>query len=368
MYLAMSRILYIDLLLIKKGVSSGYQEYVFNLLNYFYNHRDEIVYDKIVIWCKESEKGAFDSFKDRFDVRGFPFSSYMKRIYLQTVLPLTEGVRKGDLIFSPGNTSGLLKRGKELLTVHDLLYKRKKWLPKQLMRLHREFYIPRSLHKADTIVAISHFTKDDIVRYYPFAKNKIQVIYNSMNFDKFGHQSSPSTGSKYFLAICSNAYHKNFSTVLRGFECYCTKGGNNNLIFVGRISNTGAAYETYNSLPSEIRNRIQTVENIPNEELGQLYRGASAYISASLFEGLGMPVVEAMYFNIPVILSDIPPHREVSMNRGLYFKPNDAEELSERMLTLNKDNCTFADDVKEMFSEENTSGKYVQVINSLATN
>ena len=363
----MSRNLHIELLLIKKGISSGYQEYVFNLLNYFYNHRDEINYDNIIIWCKTSEQEAFDSFKDRFEVRGFSFSSYFKRLYLQTMLPIMEKVGKDDLVFYPGNTSGLFKRGKELLTVHDLLFKRKEWLPRRLMRLHREIYMPRSLRKADAIVAISNFTKDDIEKYYPFVKGRIQVIYNSMNFSKFGNQIKPSSDAGYFLAICSNAHHKNLCTVLKGFELYCKKGGDKNLVFVGRINNSGAAIEAYNSFSSEVRNRIKSFINIPNEKLGQLYSNASAYVSASLFEGLGMPVVEAMSFNIPVILSDIPPHKEVSLNRGTYFKSTDAEELSEKMMSLKPDKCDYTKDIKTMFSEENTSGKYVHLINQLRT-
>lgn len=363
--MAMSRNLYIELLLIKKGVSSGYQEYVFNLLNYFYNHREEIRYDNIIIWCKDSEKEAFDSFRDCFEVRGFSFSSFYKRLYLQTILPIKEKVGGNDLVFYPGNTSGLLKRGKELLTVHDLLFKRKNWLPKRLMRIHREIFIPRSLRKADAVVAISNFTKDDIEKYYPFAKGKIHVVYNSMNFRKFGQQIKSQNCVGYFLAICSNAFHKNLSTILKGFECYCKKGGDKNLVFVGKIKNSGPAFDIYNSFPSEIRERIKTVVNIPNEELGQLYINASAYVSASLFEGLGMPVVEAMSFNLPVILSDIPPHREVSMNRGVYFNATDYEELSEKMIKLATVGCNCADKIKTVFSEENTSARYVELINRM---
>ena len=68
--------LIIELLIIRNGVSSGYQEYVFNLLNYFYQNREQILFKTIEIWCKDSEKAAFDSYKDKFVVKGFSFSSY----------------------------------------------------------------------------------------------------------------------------------------------------------------------------------------------------------------------------------------------------------------------------------------------------
>lgn len=361
----MGKRLFIELLLVKKGVSSGYQEYIFNLLNYFHTHRNEILFEKVIIWCKESEKEAFDAYKDVFLIKGFEYSSYFKRLYLQTVLPIKEGLTKEDLLFYSGNTTGLIKRCKILLTVHDLLYKRKKWLPNRSMRIHREFYIPLSLRKADLVVAISKFTKNDILNYYPFAAGKIEVVYNSMDFNKFKHKEKPNENGQYFLAICSNAYHKNLQTVLKAFDKYCQKGGKNNFVFVGRISNSGLAYETYNSLTKDTRERIKIVSNISNEELGELYENAAAYVSASLFEGLGMPVVEAMSFNIPVILSDIPPHREVSFNKGLYFDAEDANGLAVFMEDLPSKKCDYANEIKMQFSEMNTSAKYVELINRL---
>ena len=361
----MGKRLFIELLLVKKGVSSGYQEYIFNLLNYFRNHRSKILFEQIIVWCKESEKEAFNAYKDVFLIKGFEYSSYFKRLYLQTVLPITEGLTKDDLLFYSGNTTGLIKRSKILLAVHDLLYKRKMWLPNRAMRIHREFYIPVSLRKADIVVAISNFTRDDILHYYPFAKEKVEVVYNSMDFNKFNHQDKPNENGQYFLSICSNAFHKNLQTVFKAFDKYCQNGGENVFVFVGRINNSGVAFETYNSLPEETRNRIKIVSNVSNSELGQLYENAVAYVSASLFEGLGMPIVEAMSYNIPVILSDIPPHREVSLNKGFYFDAEDVNGLAAFMDYLPSEKCDYANEIRTLFSEENTSARYVNIINSL---
>ena len=354
----------IDLLLVKNGRSSGYQEYVFNLLNYFHQNRDEIFFKTIEIWCKDTEKAAFDSYKDKFVVKGFSFSSYLKRFWLQTILPISERLDKSDLLFSPGNTSGLIKRCNELLTIHDLLYKRENWLPNKMMRRQRNFFIPKSIKKADTIIAISEFTKSDVEHYYPFATGKIEVIYNSMNFNKFLPVTDFQTERNYFLAICSNAHHKNLKTVLRAFEIYCKNGGGLNLVFVGKISSSGEVSAIYNNLPDEIKERIILRSNISNSELGGVYQNASCYLSASLFEGLGMPVVEAMSFDLPVILSDIPPHREVSLNQGDYFSPENENQLAEKMLNMDLHKKRYSDRIKDIFSENNTAAKYIKIINN----
>ena len=357
--------LVLELLVIRNGVSSGYQEYVFNLLNYFYDHRDEISYKQIIIWCNAKESEAFSSYKEKFEIKGFKVGSYWRRFWLQSFLPIKEKLTKNDLLFSPGNTSGLIKRSLEVLTIHDLLFKRKDWLPIRAMRWHRNIMIPISIKKADKIIAISNFTKDDILHYYPKGKGKIEVVYNSMNFAKFDHERIANTNGNYFLAICSNAYHKNLKTILKAFGTYCNNGGTMNLFFVGRIGSSGHAYEAYNILPENVKERIITKAGIPNAELGALYENASCYVSASLFEGLGMPVVEAMYYNLPVLLSDIPPHREVSMNLGTYFHPLDSDELAHKMLTIDTQKMSYKDEVVKAFSEKETSAKYIEHFNSL---
>lgn len=354
----------IDLLIIKRNQSSGYQEYIFNLLSYFYNHREDICYKKIVLWCKNTEIDAFRDYSDKFEIKSFKYSSYLKRFYLQTFLPISEKLQRDDLLFSPGNTSGLFKRCYEILTVHDLLFKRKELLPRRAMRWQRQLMIPISIKKADKIIAISNFTKNDIELYYPNAKEKIEVVYNSMNFKKFNHQPTGHPPKMYFLAICSNAYHKNFRTILKAFNIYCQNGGNLNLIFIGKIYESGPAYDEYMSLPENVKRRITAKSNISNAELGELYENATCYISASLFEGLGMPVVEAMSFGLPVILSNIPPHREISQNRGEYFEPTNAIQLAAKMEGVNNIRKDYRNTIMEVFSEKNTSANYIRIINT----
>lgn len=355
----------IELLGLEKGKAYGFHEYVFNLINYFYVHRVDIRYSSIVIWCKESEKELFSQFQDKFEIKGFNYSSYVKKHLLQTYLPIKYKLSSEDLLFSPGNISGIVKSCTEILTIHDLLFKRRDWLPSRFMRWQRELLIPISIRKADKIVAISEFTKNDIEQYYPTSRGKIEVIYNSFNFKKYDGNESSKIGAPYFLAISTNADYKNQKTILAAYMEYCSKGGKKKLVIVGKLTEGTEAYKVYHVLTENVKMNIVWMSGISNAELGNLYRDASCFISASKFEGLGMPVVEAMSFGLPVLLSDIPPHREVSMNKGEYFEPTDVDGLAEKMLSMSFEKHSYRDEIREKFSEENTSGKYVELINRL---
>lgn len=359
--------LLVDLLGLEKGKAYGFHEYVFNLLNYFYGHRDEIRYERIIIWCKESEEGLFRQFDDKFEIKGFKYSTYLKKHWLQIILPISEKLTKEDLLFSPGNISGILKRCTELLTIHDLLFKRKDWIPNKFMRLQREVLLPISIRKADSIVAISEFTKDDIIHYYPKAEGKIEVIYNSFNFKKYDVNESLKKGNPYFLAVSTNADYKNQKTILKAYQKYCEEGGKKKLVFVGKLIEGTESFKEYNDLSQKVKMNVVWISGISNAELGLLYRDASCFISASKFEGLGMPVVEAMSFGIPILLSDIPPHREVSLNKGEFFDSTDVNELAEKMLSMNFKKRGYGDEIRNKFSEDNTSARYVELINRLYT-
>ena len=358
--------LVIELLSIEKGKAYGYQEYVFNLLNYFYTHRDNIKYKEIIILCKRDSTILFDGYSDKFTIKSYSYSSYLKLFWLLTFTPFMLGLGKNDLLFSPGNYSGWIKRCPELLVIHDLLYKRKQWIPSKLMRFQREIFVPHSIKKADGIIAISNFTKDDVEYYYPQSKGKIEVIYNSFNFQKYEESDlSEKPNFPYFLTIANSANYKNLKTILEAFSQYCKKGGDKNFVFVGTIKEGTDAYAAYENLSKDVQHRVFTRCKISNAELGCLYRNASCYISASKFEGLGMPVVEAMSFGLPVLLSNIPPHKEVSLNKGEYFEPEDIDGLSNKMLCCEFGDTDYAHDIHKLFSEENTSAKYVDLFNTM---
>ncbi|WP_075317118.1 glycosyltransferase family 4 protein [Bacteroides togonis] len=361
------RRLIIDVLAFEYGKSFGYQEYIFNLLDYIYGHRNNIYYENIFIVCLEHQEKYFLKYEDKFLIKSYKCSSIWKRFLIQSYVPFDLRVTKQDLILYTANYTSLFKKASYILVIHDLLFKRKKLFPYTLMRLQRQFYLPISVNLANKIIAISKFTADDIVYFYRNSRVKIDVIYNYFNFKKYPELHNI-LKENCFISVCSAAYHKNTITVLKAFDKYNLKGGEYKLVLVGALKQKSESYLYYNQMSDMVKERIIIYDKIDNNLLALLYAQSKAYISASLFEGLGMPIVEAMYFNLPVILSDYPVFREVSLNKGIYFNPLDVDDLVDKMFLIQHNQAfssNYRNEILVMYSENNTSQKYIDLFNEI---
>lgn len=361
----MKRRLFIELLSIESGKSYGFQEFSFNLLDYLSKHIEDFLVDEVHLIIKNEEIELFETYSSRFNIVGYSYKNILQRYYIQNMLPIWMKMSKNDVILTPDNYSGLFKKCHSVITIHDLLFKRVEWLPKPLMRYQRELYIPVSIKHADKIIAISSFTAQDIEYYYPkISKGKVSVIRNYFNFNKY--ESKPiNTIGNYILAVSSNEYHKNLVTLIKAYAEYCEMGGPLDFYLVGKLSDDSVAGKEYSLLTESIKKRIHFNVNITNDQLGKLYQNAAFYVSASLFEGLGMPIVEAMYFNLPVLISDDMVFREVSLGMGEYFNPLDSHELAYKMIKLDFSKRDYSEKIIEAYSEKHTSAKYIDVINSV---
>lgn len=358
--------LVIDCLGFVSGRAFGFQEMLFNLLDYLHRKRNELHYSDIIIACKSSECNAFSRYTDDFKVSGIQSAeSYLGSLWMRDRLANVFGLKKTDTILYPGNFSGLKKQCKQVLIIHDLLYKHQDLLPSRLMRLQRNFYVPYSIKAADFVVCISQFTADEVRHYYPYAADKTKVIYNYMNLGKYNSKPADNY-SDYFLAVSSNAYHKDLGTLFRAFDIYVNKGGNNTLCLIGGVSEQSEAGKALSMLPIETRLRILMKRGISNEELGLLYQQASAFISCSRYEGFGMPIAEAMFFNLPIILTDIEVHHEISQDNACFFPVQDSEALANLMLTTVFARQTYSSLSEQRYGEENTSKRYLDLLNQLA--
>lgn len=357
--------LVIDALLYEKHKAFGFQEYLFNLLDYFYENRDKIKFDKIIVICNQTQLNDLNKYRDRFQLIGFEIPNLIVRFYVQTFFIFKLKLKNSDVVLYLGNYSSLIKRSKSVLVIHDLLYLRRKFLPNIIMRIQRYLYVPLSIKMADVIIAISEFTKNDVEINYNFANNKIIKVYNYFNFNKFQSKSNINFDkTKYFLTVSSSARHKNTITVLKAFELYCQKYNECQLYIVGVFSDA-TTKNYYENMSQLAKDRIKIFSNVSNSFLTELYKNCLAFVSASFFEGLGMPIIEAMYFNKKVILSDISVFREITENQAVFFNPYSYNELYSCLIDVNYDIVNTKAFVLEKYSNYNTSEKYINIINSL---
>jgi glycosyltransferase involved in cell wall biosynthesis len=363
-----NRRLIIDALAYESGKAFGFQEFMFNLLEFFYQNRRSLNFEEVIIVCIDKQKKDFDKFNDKFQLVGFRIPNLFVRLLYQQVMPLILKVSQSDVILNLYNYSAYFSFSKNVLVVHDLLYLRKKLLPVWYIRLHRKLFIARSISNADHIIAISEFTKRDITNNTKVSQSKpISVVYNYFNFIKYDYSDNldiKNLNKNYFLCVSSSAFHKNIVTVLMSFEKFCNSNDEMNLYLVGKISDN-VALNYYNQLQIKVKNRIKVFADISNQSMGILYANCHTYISASLFEGLGMPVVEAMYFKARLLLSDIEVFREITKNKASFFDPNSVDQLSLKMIQSSESNYEKTSFDLLDFSAINTSEKYIKILNSI---
>lgn len=364
-----NNILVIDALIFENGKAFGYQEYLFNLLDYFFDRREELLYQRVIIACPENQKEFFQKYQSKLEVIGFKIKCKVQHLIVQNLFTKKLKLKKTDTVLYTYNYSSIFKNCFHILVVHDLIFLRRQYLPNVLMRWQRKIFIPISLRHADKIIAISDFTKNDLIKNYKISKGKVITIYNYFNFEKYKtSQDFYKCINPYFISICSTAYHKNTVSVLKAFEKFCKHNSVYDIVFVGGLKDKKSdAFLYYEQLNEDIKKRIHLLTEISNPELGMIYRNAKCFISLTLFEGLGMPIVEAMYFNNQLILSNLEVCREVASGAHCYFvDPFDIDTIVSAMESIVEKNVIVStrELVQKRFSKENTSGKYIELLNS----
>lgn len=369
--------LVIDLLGFERGKAFGFEEYVLNLLGDFKQYREKLLVEDITLVVEESQHDFFNNyFKEFFNIYIVTIKNIIGRLRKSRLVPSALNLKADDIILYVGNTMPLTGvKTKTLLVVHDLLFLHGSLfsisLYDLLFRTHRYIYISHSLKQANKIIAISKFTRDEIINTYGIKPDKIVPIYNYFNFGKYDQidgRTVNNVSNKYILTVCSGAKHKNHITMLKAFEMFNKKYCEYKFVLVGHLSASASKY--YNNMDDEVKKNIVILHHLSNSDMRIIYQNALMYVSASLYEGLGMPVVEALYFGLPTILSDILIHHEVSLNNATFFNPMLPEELC-KCIELNMQNKrstdkAFSDLLIEMYDSNHTSMKYVEEINKLA--
>ncbi len=363
------RTLVIDACNFKQGKTYGFNSYLLNLLKYFNHHRFALNFKRIIIACDTTQVKYFQKFNN-IEVHGLNCNGYIRRIWVENRLAKIFHITKEDVILFPGNYSALFKHCLHVLVIHDLLYMRKKWMKNRMFRWQRKVFVPRSIQLADLVIAISEWVKKDIITFYPsLSKGKIVSVYNSFDFGKYGNNPSERilklTRDSYFLVVSADYPHKHVSTVIETFSKYAIHEKNTKLIIIGKMSNERVLQ--IDKLPNDVKNRVYILKGINDDDLAHLYRNTKAYINATEFEGLGMPLVEALYLGAKVISSNIEVAKEVTDGKAIYFNPNDIDELNHILINIDKYQQPekSQESIAAKFCEDNTSGRYVELLNQL---
>ena len=364
-----------------KDRNFSYYTYLTDLLNYFYLHREEIKFDKIIVACNEIYKDCFLQLSDKFEVIGLNCSNHISRYLRQRKYYEIFSLNPEDLVLWPGGYSALNKHCHHVLVMHDLLYLRPEFTKSisKAWKWHHKYFFPRSVKIADKVISITQWVKDDMVeKLHVSNPDKIVPIYNYSDFGKYNYASGDRDAinrrgdngleipKNYFLVVSQDYIHKNVITAIMAFEKYASLHPEGKLVLVCKLTNERKKY--IELLPENIKKRILIYRGISNDDLSKLYRCAEAFIMPTMFEGMGVPLVEAMYHGARVVSSNIPVAVEVTGGKAIYFNPRNVGELVN--ILENIKSYPFPQDqrteIEVKFGPKNTCGRYIEVINSFA--
>lgn len=250
---------------------------------------------------------------------------------------------EADLYISTDGYASLNTEVPQIVTIHDLGFEHYPHHTPFLVRNYYRHYTPKFCRKAERIVAVSAFTKNDIISNYSIDGDKIEVVYNGVeNFpgsnslhpikqlrDCFHIKDKP-----YFIFIGAVHPRKNVLQLLKAFELFKSEFlSDHQLVIVGRNAWMNMEVENYfrqmESKPDVIR-----IESIDRSQLMGLLGNAFALIYPSLFEGFGIPIVEAMAAGIPVITSNTSSMPEVAGDAAILVNPGSTKEIAAAMQLL----------------------------------
>lgn len=267
------------------------------------------------------------------------------KIWFEWVVPRALRRQKIDVFFSPDSMCSLRSKIPTVMTCHDLVPLH---FPEQVARRHRHYLLrnlPKWLHRAEQVLTVSKFVRDDIVETCQVPFEKITAVYNGCR-DGFSPLTTMEIQAvrKEYAGDCpyffyAGAIHprKNVPRMIRAFELFKRNSkAPVKLLLAGRFAwQTGAVRTILEE--SEYRDDIVFLQYVGEDELPRLTAAALASVYVSISEGFGLPLVEAMACDVPVLTSNTSCLPEVAGDAALLVDPFSIEAIAAGMERLYKE-------------------------------
>lgn len=317
---------------IKNRVGIG--RYAFNVLNGIYrlakNQNGKI---KFNIFLKNSPLNDFPAVSEFWQYRVLKPA----RLWTQVALPFNLFWEKDkyDLLFSTSHYSPLLSTVKTIISVMDLSYLHFPLLFKKSDLFKLKYLTNLSVKKAAKIITISNFSKSEIIKNYGVLPEKIIVANPGIDFDKFKPDHSV-IKSDYILYVGTIQPRKNLNTLLVAFKMLKDLQ-KLRLVIVGQ---KGWLYHDFFKAVKKmgLENKITFTDYATESELISYYQGALCLVLPSLYEGFGIPVVEAMACGCPVVASNTSSLPEIVGKAGLLIDPLSPPSIRDAIDKIYSDN------------------------------
>lgn len=300
------------------------------------------------------------------------FEFFWNKIHL---IKVENFIGKVDVFHASDWTQPPAKKAKLVTTIHDLaVLKYPQYFPSRILR-NQKLRLKWIKKEADVIIAVSQATKKDIIELLKINPQKIHVIHEAVPLE---HQIKITKNDveeikrkydlqDYILCLGTREPRKNFPRVVKAFQ----KVQGLKLVIVGK---KGWRRDIKDSDLKSQMSKVKFIENANDKDLSALYAGAKCFVYPSLYEGFGLPVLEAMYHGCPVITSNVSSLPEVAGEAALLVDPESVNEISQ---AINKviNNPSIYSKLREKgltrvksFSWQKTAKKTLEVYKSLIIN
>jgi glycosyltransferase involved in cell wall biosynthesis len=250
-----------------------------------------------------------------------------------------------DLFISPDGYLSLKATCKQLAVIHDINFEHYPKDVSWLVRKYYKYFFPKFARKATRIATVSQFSKQDIVSQYTINPSSIDVVYNGCNnfyqpVDENCKRETKQKFSKscdYFLFVGSLHPRKNISRLFEAFDKFKSAQSTDvKLLIVGeKYYWTSAIKRTYINM--KFKEDVIFTGRLSTEELRDVLGSAIALTYVPYFEGFGIPILEAMNCDTPVITSNVTSMPEVAQDAALLVDPFSVQSIADAMLYIYKD-------------------------------
>ncbi|VGF88526.1 glycosyltransferase family 4 protein [Klebsiella pneumoniae] len=255
-------------------------------------------------------------------------------LWEQLILPLEIMKEKEkSSLWSPSNTGPLLIKD-QVITIHDTVpFDHPEWLNKRFVEWYK-YIQPKLVKKVRHIITISEFSKERIIENLGVPEHKISVVYNGVDlnknitFEKSAHNNFGSL-SNYILSVGSLEPRKNIANLIKAFIQFKKETKSDiKLVIVGK-EGVGRVFNTSASHTKDVNKDIIYTGHVSDFELDFLHKNAKGFCYPSLYEGFGLPPLEAMLYGTPVLTSNNTAMKELCTGRAILIDPFSVTEIAE---------------------------------------
>ena len=302
-----------------------------------------------------------------------------KLLWYLVFLPLQARIHNVDVFWSPSHKLPILlsRRIATALSVNDLVVYRYGDTMPWTRRLSEMIFLPLSIRRADSIIAISNFTANEVKNYFPHSKKKISTIHLASSLSKKQPYSASDfkvPQAKYFLAVGTLEPRKNLGRLIDAYNRLPKQVKSRfPLVIAGNYGWGGITIED-KIQRLNLTKYVFVFKGLNDYELSRLYRHAHALVFTSIYEGFGLPIVEANVFGLPIICSEKTALSEIASSSAILVNPFDTSSIAKGMMRLATDKrllrelsiCSIKN--RDRFSWQKASEEFETTIESILAN